>query len=444
MRLNHKNTEKMQNFYDVLMRRLIAVGDAYYEHGDGGEELGRVEQLNQLMRILYLMTQDFPEAAGAVWSRRIGVLQNAHDKRLRDLELITEDDEEESPWLSAGAFFLLKASTSIFPPTDKKHYVVTPINLFLGQVLSQTPILSTHDAVMGILCAGLLIDNCLEAKRVAPEAFGFLAGVFRLFSNNPDQFALPAFESAYHVAGIQALRCSLQKQKVSQPELQKLKLNSTFINSNDGNVALAILDTCFGIVAKVATSFNEAFEMGAAAELFAEVSASLLTILPKTLPEELRKKLSATASKLVSLCEVERQPMRRKTGGKPATTVIKTLAPRMEDPERYSMSKDAGKKSVQVAIDRTRREYKREHKAVSRELRTDGAFIESERRRERESQDSKARAKRQKNFAWLEGEAATLNQQVALGGGLLKGGGIGAARAKAKSGKLGIKKGGKF
>jgi nucleolar protein 14 len=44
----------------------------------------------------------------------------------------------------------------------------------------------------------------------------------------------------------------------------------------------------------------------------------------------------------------------------------------------------------------------------------------------------------------LEGEAATLNQQVALGGGLLKGGGIGAAKAKARSGKLGIKKGGKF
>ena len=74
----------------------------------------------------------------------------------------------------------------------------------------------------------------------------------------------------------------------------------------------------------------------------------------------------------------------------------------------------------------------------------DAAFIESERRSHQEKRDSKERAKRQKNFAWLESEAATLNQQVAQGGGLLKGGGTGAARAKAKSGKLGIKKGGKF
>ena len=37
-----------------------------------------------------------------------------------------------------------------------------------------------------------------------------------------------------------------------------------------------------------------------------------------------------------------------------------------------------------------------------------------------------------------------MNQQVAQGGGLLKGGGTGAARAKAKTGKIGIKRGGKF
>jgi nucleolar protein 14 len=37
-----------------------------------------------------------------------------------------------------------------------------------------------------------------------------------------------------------------------------------------------------------------------------------------------------------------------------------------------------------------------------------------------------------------------MNQQVRLGGELLKGGGIGAAKAKVKSAQMGIKKGGKF
>ena len=108
------------------------------------------------------------------------------------------------------------------------------------------------------------------------------------------------------------------------------------------------------------------------------------------------------------------------------------------------MSKDKGKSQRQAILDRNRREYKREHKAATRELRLDAAFIENERRQAKQKRDNTAREKRNKNFAWLEEEQATMNQQVRMGGGLLKGGGIGAARAKARSGKLGIKKGGKF
>ena len=125
-------------------------------------------------------------------------------------------------------------------------------------------------------------------------------------------------------------------------------------------------------------------------------------------------------------------------------TALKSLAPRLEDPDRYSKSKDKGKNALQVAADRTRREYKREHKAVARELRLDAAFIEEQRRKDETTKTTRARAERHKNFAWLEGEQAAMNQQVRQGGGLLKGGGFGAAKSKAKSGKLGIKKGGRF
>jgi nucleolar protein 14 len=108
------------------------------------------------------------------------------------------------------------------------------------------------------------------------------------------------------------------------------------------------------------------------------------------------------------------------------------------------MAKDKNKTKSQAENDKLRRELKREHKAVTRELRLDAAFIEAERRKAKEQKDTKAREARNKNYAWLEQEQATMNQMVAQGGGLLKGGGIGAAKLKAKSGKIGIKKGGKF
>jgi len=153
-----------------------------------------------------------------------------------------------------------------------------------------------------------------------------------------------------------------------------------------------------------------------------------------------------TAAAVSDACklDVPRTPLRRRTGLSISERAIKSLAPRMEDPSRYSMSKDKGKSASQAAIDRTRREFKREQKAVSRELRLDAAFIENERRKDQEQRDSKERTKRNKNFAWLEGEQAAMNQQVRLGGGLISGGGTGLVRAKLKTGKMGIKKGGKF
>ena len=321
---------------------------------------------------------------------------------------------------------------------------MTPVNLFLGQLLSQTPIMSSYDLVVGILCGGVLLENCIDARRVAPEALAFLSGVLRLFSNSPGQFPTPSFESAYHNSDVQALRKSLQEHSGIATVVPTLMLERDFVLLNDHQVASAILGTCLQVLGSFATALQGSFCLVTEPELFAEVCHSILALRPKVLPPALKQAISATASSLADMSPVTRVPLRRRVGASDDTWCFKTLAPRMEDPERYTMSKRLGKVSVQVAIDRTRREYKREHKTVSRELRIDAAFIENERKLEQSKRDSKAREKRQKNFAWLEGEAATLNQQVAQGGGLLKGGGMGAAKAKAASGKLGIKKGGKF
>ena len=75
VRLNHKNKEKMQNYYDVLLRRFVAVGDAIFQSGNGGPDLERYEQLNSLTKTLFVMSQDSAECAGAVWSRRLGIFQ---------------------------------------------------------------------------------------------------------------------------------------------------------------------------------------------------------------------------------------------------------------------------------------------------------------------------------------------------------------------------------
>lgn len=449
VRLDHRNGERMQNFNDVLLRRFVAVGDAIFDSGDGGKELGRYDQLSALTKVMYKIAQDSPESAGAVWSRRIGILRNAHDKRLRDSEFIRGDEETEddgfwSAWPTLGVFLLLRALGHIFPVTDRRHHVVTPAILLLAQTTAQTPVLSTYDLTLGILCSGLLMEYTKEAKRVVPEAVSFIASAIRLFSpNNTGYSTSPALQAAYNLPFCDSLREGISNYE--EANLPALELEYDFIMSDDhSKVATALLSMCMNLIEKYVLALKGSFSLSSEAELLYEVSNAILCLQPKSYPIDLQKKISKTANLIAEVCPAKRTPVQRRGRATISEMAIKTLAPRMEDPTRYSMSRDKGKKSAQAAIDRTRREYKREHKAITRELRMDGAFIEMERRKEQEKRDSKARAKRQKNYNWLEGEVGAMNQQVRQGGGLLKGGGTGLARAKAATGKMGIKKGGKF
>jgi nucleolar protein 14 len=290
-----------------------------------------------------------------------------------------------------------------------------------------------------------LIEYSKEAKRVVPEALSFLASTIRLFAPEKGKFTNPALSGAYDQDFCVKLRHRLTKYKPSSDEgLPRLKLEKGFILCSDPVYPSAILSTCLGLIEVCASYLKDSFTLPSETEALYEASAAILALHPKSMAVSLQKKIAKTASTIAEACPSSRPPLARRNQPTVTEIGIKTLAPRMEDPTRYSMSRDKGKKSVQAAIDRTRREYKREHKAITRELRMDGTFIEEERRTEQAGRDAKARAKRQKNFAWLESEQASMNQQVRMGGGLLKGGGMGLARAKAASGKLGIKKGGKF
>jgi len=451
VRLDRRNAEKMQNFYDVLLRRFVAVGDAIYKHGDGGPELGRYKQLDKLTQTMYEMAQDSPECAGAVWGRRLGVFQNAHAKRLRDAELETDDDEADdfTAWPSVGVFLTLRAMGHIFPVTDQRHHVVTPALLLLGQMVAQTPVQSMYDLIMGTMCSALLVEYTKEAKRISPEALAFLASAVRLFAvdfaRQDGAYVLPSLAAA----GEEELFSSIRSDVVSYKEKKapQLTLEQEAMQSNNSPVALlsALLQLIETSVHALAGSLESAEK-----EAFAEILESLLSLRPKSksepFPECIQTQVASVAAVISQVCRLDepRIPVLLRSAPSRREVAIKSLAPRMENPDKYSMSRDKGKKAKQAAIDRTRREYKREHKAVSRELRLDSAFVERERREEKEKKDSADKAKRQKAFAWLESEQAVMNQQVRQGGGLLSGGGMGAAKAKAATAKLGIKKGGKF
>jgi nucleolar protein 14 len=345
---------------------------------------------------------------------------------------------------------LMRALPHIFPSTDRRHAVVTPALLLLGQILAQTPIKTRYDIVMGLFCAGLMLEYTKGAKRNPPEATAFLASVLRLFADDVHlalvDSPLPSLGQSIKCPQLVGLRNAISKLSESDADDVRFSLEKEDILSE--TCPLAILNTTLHLT-------NQAFDIAGKSEdlereMFGEMVKSLLFITGKRkdlpMPQSTKSRVAETARVAAStyFTHAPRQPLQRRKAASVKELAIKTMAPRMEDPSKYSMSKDRGKSQLKAERDRNRREYKREHKAAMRELRLDSSFVESERRKAKSKADYAARDKRHKNFAWLETEQATMNQQVRMGGGLLSGGGIGAAKAKARSGKMGIKKGGKF
>jgi nucleolar protein 14 len=156
-------------------------------------------------------------------------------------------------------------------------------------------------------------------------------------------------------------------------------------------------------------------------EAFTEITGSVLCLNPRSKsdpwPEVIQLKVASVALAAEDVCTFDKahMPLQRRSQLSTREMAIKRLAPRLENPERYSLSRDKDKNATQAAADRARREYKREHKAVARELRLDGTFIENERRTDQGKRDAAAKAKRHRAYAWLEGEQASVNQQVRQG-----------------------------
>jgi len=340
-----------------------------------------------------------------------------------------------------------------------------------------------------------MVEFTREAGRVPPEAMAFLASALALFGDGVsdgddagedgglNRFTIPTFVVENHdgdstsssstSSGLATLRQDVieyfNEHDIDDKSKLRLPFERQALQSEDAPVRLFL--SSLHLVERAAAIYGNTGDSSkstqtphttAKVELFDQITRSILRLNPKSttkpLPTTLTKSIAYTAHTLHTETNLgqPRPPLSRRSGNHHTTTTdgiaihqnaklaIETLAPRMEDPDRYTLSRDKGKTADRAKYDKHRREYKREHKAVSRELRLDARFIESERREATEKKDAKARDKRNKNFAWMESEQAVINQQVAQGGGLMKGGGIGAGISKMKSGKIGIKKGGKF
>ena len=190
----------------------------------------------------------------------------------------------------------MRALIHIFPSTDKRHAVVTPGLLLLGQILAQTPIKTRYDVVMGLFCAGLMLEYTKAAKRLPPEAISYLAGVLRLFADDVDSALgdspLPSLGNVSKCPQLIGMRNALSNLSDLDTTNIRLSLEKDDIQSDTN--PLAILTSTLHLTQQAFVIIGKS-EEGSEREIFGEILKSLLLINGKSkdlsLPQYIKRYL---------------------------------------------------------------------------------------------------------------------------------------------------------
>ncbi|CAM9522905.1 unnamed protein product [Laminaria digitata] len=429
IKLDSRNKEKMHNFYDVLLKRFRRVGGQSLKLSST-ERQDRESQLDFLSRLIYDITEEMPEVAASLWHRYVGGLHQRMLKALADLSVGTC---ASGYWPSTGSLLLLKLLVQIFPSTDFRHPVVTPVLLHLSQCLSQCPVKTGADLCAGIFSCSLLLHCCLGADRVSPEVMVFASSALAQFCPGRGAQATPS--PAFRNSQLGWLRAAAGSYKGTNLPALSMGMSEGLTSSERQTFAAGFLADLYRLVLQTADTLqgNVAFP-----ELFGPIQSVLSQVQPKAKPslpralENLHLKVSRQLAVTTEKCLSARSALQWRVIEPPA---LDALAPKFQ--ESYKMKKDGHKDAEQTKLKQLQRQVKRERKGAMRELKRDAVFLEhakAEKTEEKEKarqvisrtaaiMDLTMKRRLRENLTWLEGQQATINQQVKLGGELVKGGG---------------------
>ncbi len=469
---------QMHNFYDVLMRRLACLGDALVPSSK--QAAARVVEVNALSEALVAMTQEMPAVAAALWGRMLTGLQAKLGKVLRDHEL---GQRAHSTWPAPGALLLLRLLPRIFPVTDFRHPVVTPALLYMGQAVSQCPLMTPTDVERGLFVVALMLHYTEAAGRLVPEAMAFLLSLLGALGGSSKTLPLPTWAPALTAALRDSLAVAAAasggeeiKEAVETPlvfgkgtrlapdddedDEEEEKVQEDEDEHVTPALATQYLATACRLLQRVGTGALR--KSPAVPELFGpfiEALAVLERSSKKGQPPQQEttaakkkkkkkkdtKEATAAASPLLPLLQATKAALEGVVGAahstrtvlswrKKGVAAIQSLAPRIID--NFVVRKDEGLDRDAARTKQLTRQLKREKKGAARELRRDAAFLDAEKVRIQREREEARKATVKANTAWLEAAAADFNKQVKQHKGeTLRGGGSAGAALGGRSKK---------
>lgn len=317
-------------------------------------------------------------------------------KRLRSSKSV-------SKWPSLAELMLFKVLTQIFPTSDLRHNVISPMETLLGEALTLGTVSSPQEATQALFAVTLVLHITKEKKRFTPEVLVALKKILRAF-------LAPSSEDSHWLH-------DQIKEVDASAELPALALTE----ASSASAASVLRATCKAVeIAAAQYAVLPSFD-----ELFHPIYLLLHEITRVFFKgDNVQVNTTiATLHELLTVCWDARRPLRLQSF---APSVLPTFAPKFE--ENYTVRKDKTADKEKAQMKQLTRQVKRARKGAARELRRDAEFLAREKQVEETTRVTDKREKQKEIWRWLEEQNATFNEQAKKGGNMLKGGGSGPAK----------------
>lgn len=311
-------------------------------------------------------------------------------------------------WPTLPELLLFKTVTSIFPTSDLRHNVISPMETLLGESLARGSVTSPQEATQALFAATLSLDMTRSKERFMPEVVTFLTRLLRIFVTPGAE----EDESMNHWLRRDLLLWVSAHSERKPPALPRLSLveSSSCSGAQVFSSLLVLLDAVSAQYASL-PSFDELFyPLYLLLHAFVKQVETSTLIEVNTVISKLHKRLES--------CWDARRPLRLQSFAPPT---LPTFAPHFD--ENYTVRKDKTAPKDTAQLRQLKRQVKRARKGAARELRRDAEFIHREKQKEEETRVAAKEEKQKEIRRWLEEQNATFNQQVRKGGNMLKGGG---------------------
>ncbi len=389
----------MQVFYGILVQHYASLA--------GQRPLPR-EHLDVLLQLLLPLTAQVPFYSALVARTRLTAIQDRLVAALQDLQ----NPANNQGWPTARVVLQLKLFTSLYPVSDKRHPVLTPVALLLGRCLGQCPVMSPHQAATGLCLASLALHMAAPAKRYCPEVVSYCQRMLQACLPAPQQQRgkqqAAGISQSLIKPGLLHTPAAAGKQQAAAAaaaaDIEPLALYSVLgwdpssAEFTTPAFKRSIASAAVALLARAAQLYTA---IDAFPEAFSSTLATITTLLsPKSTASLHPATLSALATLSATLSTASAAALARRVplvqSRALAVPAVKEFNPRFEE-EGYVKGKDYDPDRQRAEERKLKKLVNKERRGAIRELRKDAVFMSEQRDRER-AQVDKERMASQKSF----------------------------------------------